>query len=73
MLVDGHLNRLKSRHKDNAVSKKCNKFELDRANWTTYTNFKLMHVNIGVEIVEANIATENDEPIWMDSTGNACE
>ena len=61
------------RHKDKIVSKTDKPFEFDRENWTNYANFKLVHDNIGGEMTESKIATECDEPVRMDGTGNGCE
>ena len=46
---------------------------MDRDNCITNANFKLTHDSIKAEMVEANIAVEFDEPVWMDSRGNICE
>ena len=73
MLGMGYQNRFKIRHKDRIVSNKGEKIELDRANWTTHANFKLMCDNVGAEMSEDNIAVGFDEPIWMGAYGNIYE
>jgi len=55
------------------VTKKGEKYELDRQNWTTYSNFKLMYDNIAIEMVDSGIAIELDTPLWKDAYGHNCE
>ena len=69
MLGSRFWNRFNISYKDRIVSKKGEKFELDRSNWKNDANFKLTHENIGAEMVEASIAVEFDEHVWMDSDG----
>ena len=60
------------RHGHRIVSKKGEKFELDRQNWCTCANFHLMHNNTGEEMISAGIAEEHDEPLFVDKAGNVC-
>ena len=48
------------------------KFEPDRQNWTTYSNFKLMCGNEALEMVDSSIVVELEEPLWNDENSIAC-
>ena len=52
------------------VSKKGQKYELDRASWSTYHNFAQMYSSISDEMVDSKVAIELEAPVWMDSLGN---
>ena len=51
------------------VSKRGQKYELNRQNWTTYENFANMYSHIIDEMVDAGVARELEEPVWMDKHG----
>ena len=61
------------RHRDKLVSRRGQKYELNRQNWTTYSNFVSMYSHIIHEMLEAGVAEPLHEPIWMDSKGNICQ
>ena len=54
------------------MTKKGEKFELDRQHWTTYPNFKIVHDGIALEMVDSGIAVELEEFIWKDENGFTC-
>ena len=58
------------RHNHRLVSRRGQKYELDRQKWTTYSNFNDMYRHIIDEMVSAGVAKELDEPVWMDREGN---
>ena len=54
------------------VSKRGNKYELNRHNWTTYAYFGHMYTHIYGEMIFASVAELLSKPIWMDRNGNEC-
>ena len=52
------------------VSAKGQKYELSRANWTTYQNFAQMCLSISHEMVSAKVAVNLPYPVRMDAKGN---
>ena len=60
------------RHKNQIVSRRGAKYELNRQNWTTYANFSNMYNHAIDAMVEAGIAVKLDVPVWMDRNGNVC-
>ena len=55
------------------MSSRGQKYELNRQNWTTDQNFKLMYKHVMIdEMVHAGIAKKLEVPIWMDRYGNEC-
>jgi len=68
----GYWRNFLKRNKNKIVSKRGQKYELNRQNWTTYTNFVHMYNNIIDEMVDAGVAEKLDEPVWMDRDGNIC-
>ena len=52
----GYWNGFKKRNADKIVSKRGQKYELDRDNWTTYSNFLQMYDQIYEEMEEAGVA-----------------
>ena len=71
---DGYWRAFLVRNKDKLETKKGEKFELNRALWTTYCNIANMYTLTQNEMVdEANVAVKLDEPVWTDSDGNICE
>ena len=63
----------KKRHAGLIVSKKGEKFALNRADWTKLSNIKQMYEYIYDEMVNANIASPQDNPIYLDREGNEVE
>ena len=64
---------LMKRNKHRLVSKRGQKYSLDRQNWTTYHNFLHMYEHTYDEMVSAGVAESLTEPIWMDENGNECQ
>ena len=69
----GYWQRFLKRHSDKIVSKRGQKYELDRQKWTTYANFFDMYQHTIEEMVDAGVAQKLDEPQWMDRSGARCE
>ena len=46
------------------------KYELDRASWTTNTNFKDMYLHDYEEMVASGVSGELEVPLWQDKVGN---
>ena len=65
----GYWNRFIRRNKSKLVSKRGQKYELNRQNWTTYSNFVNMYDHVEDELVSAGLAKEYEEPVWMDRKG----
>jgi len=61
----------KKRNADKIVTRKGEKFELDRSNWTTYHNFHQMYERFGDEMIYAKVAQLLPEPVWMNKEGDA--
>lgn len=57
------------RHGHKIRSKRGQKYSLDRANWSTYANFKDMYDHNIEEMEVAGVAVRRTEPVWMDSSG----
>ena len=64
---------LMKRNKHRLVSKRGQKYSLDRQNWTTYHNFLHMYEHTYDEMVSAGVAECLTEPMWMDENGNECD
>ena len=64
---------LMKRNKHRLVSKRGQKYSLDRQNWTTYHNFLHMYEHTYEEMVSAGVAECLTEPLWVDENGNECE
>ena len=60
------------RNKHKLVSKRGQKYELNRQKWTTYANFVDMYSHTYQEIVDAGVAEELLEPVWLDRDGKEC-
>ena len=58
----GYWNIFKKYNDDLIMTKKSEHFELDRQNWTTYSNFKLEHDKI-IEMADSVIAVELEVPL----------
>ena len=53
--------------------KRGQKYELDRDNWTTYSNFLQMYDQIYEEMEEAGVARKLLIPEWQDVNGKTCD
>ena len=51
------------------VSKRGQKYELDRQNWTMYANFVNMYDQCIDQMVRAGVARKRDQAVWMDKNG----
>ena len=65
----GYWRGFRERNKHNFVSKKGLKFEIDRASWSTYTNFNQMYDGVIKEFVESGVAKKRSQLAWMDRDG----
>jgi hypothetical protein len=61
------------RHEHEIVTKRGEKFALNRHDWTTYDNIKQMYDVIYDEMLDAKVAILLDEPIYTDIRGNVVE
>ena len=51
------------------VGKKGQQFELDRSNWCTHQNFRMMYEMISEKLIEAGLAKRLDVPVWKTREG----
>ena len=58
------------RNSHRIVSKRGQKYELDRQNWTTYANFVNMYDQCIDQMVRVGVAKKRDKAVWMDKSGN---
>ena len=63
----------KKRNEHLICSKKGQKYELDRATWSTYANFHQMYAQVYEMMVEAGVAFEREVPAWMNAAGDIVE
>lgn len=68
----GYWDRFIIRNKHKLVSKRGQKYELNRQKWTTYCNFVDMYHHAIQEMVDAGVAKKLDEPVWMTRDGKIC-
>ena len=68
----GYWRSFLKRYKNQIVSKRGQKYELNRQNWTTYANFSNMYNHAIDAMVDAGLAVKLREPVWMDRNGNVC-
>jgi len=61
-----------NRNKHRLVSRRGQKYALDRQNWTTYGNFKNMYDHAIEEMVAAGVAEPLEKPTWQDRNGHPC-
>ena len=64
-----YWSNFKKRHSNKICSKKGQKYELDRAAWSTFANFSQMYTQIYEQMVEAKVAVELPDPVWMNDDG----
>ena len=63
----------KKRWDHKLTNKRGQKFSLDRANATTYTNLAKMYTEVYDAMVECNVAIKLDDPVYKDQDGNICD
>ena len=68
----GYWYKFMKRNQHRIVSKRGQKYELDRQNWTTYANFADMYKHCAVEMEHAGVAQRLEEPVWMTRDGVQC-
>jgi len=66
----GYRQGFMRRNKHLIVSRKGQKYELNRSNWTTYKNFAQMYESIEEELIAAGVATLLDELVWISTNGD---
>ena len=49
---------------------KAQKFGLERGEWCKYSAFAEMSNSIETYLIDSNVATKPDTPVWMDKDGN---
>ena len=69
----GYWNGFMRRNGDQIVSRRGQKYELDRASWTTYRNFKDMYVHNYAQMEVAGVAKLLGTPQWQDKDGDICD
>jgi hypothetical protein len=62
-----------NKYKNQIVSKKGKRFELNRSKWTRYKNFANMYDNVEEEMLQAGVATKLAVPSYMDKDGNVTQ
>ena len=60
------------RYKNQIVSKRGEKYELNRQNCNTYAKFSNMYNHAIDAMVDAGLAIKLDESVWMNRNGNVC-
>ena len=73
LLGRDYFKGFKKRNAHRIVSKRGQKYEMDRDNWTTYRNFSNMSDNVIEEMCDAGVAEKLDSPVWMDRDGKECQ
>ena len=68
-----YWNGFMKRNKYRLVSRRGQKYSLDRQNWTTYHNFSDMYEHTYEEMVSSGVAEKLTNPIWLDKEGNECD
>eukprot|EP00978_Attheya_sp_CCMP212_P006142 scaffold13838_cov51-Attheya_sp.AAC.1 len=66
LLKTGYWKGFMNRNKHRLVSKKSQKYALDRKDWSTYNNINQMYDDIYDEMTEAGVAVELETPKWVD-------
>ena len=61
------------RNGDKFVTKRGEKFAVDRSDWTTFKNMEQMYDIIYDEMVAAKVAEKLPQPIYCDREGNKAE
>ena len=73
LIGDGYWTGFLSRNEHKIQTKKGEKYELNRALWTTYTNMHHMYKLTQQEMVEEAGVAIRSEPKWYDANGNECD
>ena len=68
----GYWYSFMKRNRHRIVSKRGQKYELDRQNWTTYANFADMYSHCSHEMEHAGVTKRLEKPIWMTREGIEC-
>ena len=68
----GYWRAFLKRNSHKIVSKRGQKYELDRQNWTTYANFVDMYEQCIAQMVRAGVAKKRTTPVWMNRDGKEC-
>ena len=55
------------------VSKRGQKYEMDRDNWITFHHFANMYDHVIEEMCDAGVARKLDSPLWMNRDGEECQ
>jgi hypothetical protein len=58
------------RNKHRLKNTKAQKFGLERGEWCKYAAFAEMYDSIQTYLIDSNVATKLDVPVWMDRDGN---
>ena len=66
----GYWSLFKKRNAHLIRSKRGQKYELDRASWSTYANFRQMYEQVYDQMVEAGVAVKHDTPQWQNTNGD---
>jgi len=72
-LGTGYWQGFLKRNRTKLVSRRGQKYELNRQNWTTFANFRYMYSHTMSEMVDAGVAVKLDSPVWMNRSGEVCE
>ena len=68
----GYWSRFMKRNKDKIVSKRVQRYKLNRQKWITYANFVHIYSHCIEEMVDAGVAVL-EEPVWMNREGVECD
>ena len=69
MLDRGYFKGFKKRNIHHIISKRGQKYKMDRDNWTTYRNFSNMYDHVLEEIYHASVVEKLNYSTWMNSDG----
>ena len=67
----GYWAGFKKRNWHLILLKQGQKYELDCASWSTYSNFSQIYRQVYEQMVEVKLAIEMDTPEWQDASGAA--
>ena len=63
------ISKVLRRNAHRIVSKRGQKYKMDRDNWTTFRNFLNMYDNVIEEMCDAGVVEKLDSPVWMNRDG----
>ena len=69
----GYWQGFMQRNKHLIVSRKGQKYELNRSNWTTHQNLPQIYESIEEEFIVAGAAVKLDNPVWMNGDGDVVD